>query len=108
MIKALESTLGVVTSACKAVGIERTSHYKWMNNDEEYRRQVEDIENIAIDFVETKLLNNIANGDTSASIFYLKTKGKKRGYVEKYDVDMNANIKGELTIDDFIKSRFKE
>jgi len=37
MLKALESTLGVVTSACEIVGIDRTTHYRWLQEDEDYK-----------------------------------------------------------------------
>ena len=37
MISALEKTLGVVTSACKIVGIARSTHYNWYDNDRDYR-----------------------------------------------------------------------
>ena len=33
MLEALEKTLGVVTSACKIVGIDRTTHYQWLKDD---------------------------------------------------------------------------
>ena len=52
MLDALEKSLGVVTSACKSVGIGRTTHYLWMDNDPEYKRAVKDVENVAIDFAE--------------------------------------------------------
>ena len=44
MLEALEKSLGVVTSACKSVGIGRSTHYLWLDNDPEYRRAVEDID----------------------------------------------------------------
>ena len=40
MISALEKTLGVVTSACKIVGIARSTHYNWYDNDRDYRDPV--------------------------------------------------------------------
>ena len=86
MLAALEKSLGVVTTAAKQVGIERTTHYHWMKEDEEYKRAVESIEDVALDFAETKLHTMINNEDTAATIFYLKTKGKKRGYVERQEV----------------------
>jgi len=86
MLVALEKSLGVVTSAARQVGIERTTHYHWLKEDEEYKRAVESIEDVALDFAETKLHTLIQNEDTAATIFYLKTKGKKRGYVERQEL----------------------
>lgn len=86
MLEALEKSLGVVTSACKSVGVGRTTHYLWMDSDPEYRRAVNDIENIAIDFAESQLHQQIKGGNTTSTIFYLKTKGKKRGYVERQEI----------------------
>ncbi len=86
MIQALEKSLGVVTTAARQVGIERTTHYVWMKEDAEYKEAVQSIEDIALDFVETKLHTLIQNEDTAATIFYLKTKGKKRGYIERQEL----------------------
>ena len=86
MIGALQQSLGVVTSACKAVGISRETHYKWLREDVDYKFQVEDLSNIALDFAESQLHNQIKNGSTPATIFYLKTKGKKRGYIERQEI----------------------
>jgi hypothetical protein len=87
MIKALERSLCVVTSACRIARIGRATHYRWMSIDSKYREAVLDIDNEALDFVEAKLLESIGNGSFTATIFYLKTKGKKRGYVEKTEVE---------------------
>jgi hypothetical protein len=89
MLHALEKTLGVVTSAARQVGIERTTHYNWMKEDPDYKRAVESIEDIALDFAESKLHTMIQNEDTAATIFYLKTKGKKRGYIERQELTGN-------------------
>jgi hypothetical protein len=104
MLKALESTLGVVTSACEVVGIDRRTHYRWMNEDEAYRVQVESLTDLAVDFAESQLFELIKGAhrevstpdgeviriqdapNTSATIFYLKTRGKKRGYVERTEL----------------------
>jgi len=94
MIEALEKSLGIVTSACKAVGISRQTHYNWYNDDKKYKELVDDVENIALDFVESKHYKNIEAGKESSTIFHLKTKGKKRGYSEREgdDHDINVNI----------------
>jgi len=86
MIEALEKSLGVVTTACRSVGIGRTTHYLWMDKDPEYKKAVQDLENVALDYAETKLHSQITKENPTAIIFYLKTKGKKRGYVERQEI----------------------
>lgn len=86
LLLALEKSLGIVTTACKAVGLDRTTFYRYINEDAEFAAQVKDIESIALDFVESKFHKQIEKGDTTACIFYLKTKGKHRGYVERTEV----------------------
>lgn len=93
MVAALEKSLGIVTTAVRTVGIARSTHYDWMQDDAEYRAAVEGISDIALDFAETKLHKQIEKGDTTATIFYLKTKGKKRGYIERTEHDLTT--KGE-------------
>ena len=90
MIEALEKSLGIVTAAAKIVGIERTTHYKWLESDADYKNAVDGIQDIALDFAESKLHQSIQNGSDTATIFFLKTKGKKRGYVEKTEIDQTV------------------
>jgi len=90
MIKALEKSLGVVTIACKEVDIARKTHYEWYNEDAEYRKAVDDLSDVALDFAESMLHKQIQEKDTTATIFYLKTKGKKRGYIERSEMDLNV------------------
>ncbi len=96
IIEALEQSLGVVTTACKKVGIGRTIFYEWMKKDKEFAKAVKDIENIALDFAESQLHQQIKGGNTSATIFYLKTKGKQRGYVEKQIIEHDGGIESTV------------
>ena len=86
ILEALEKSLGVVTTACRTVGIGRTTFYQWLQDDEAFAKQVDDIQNIALDYAESQLHKQIGDGSTAATIFYLKTKGKKRGYVERQEI----------------------
>lgn len=88
MLDALEKSLGVVTAACKAVGIGRTTHYLWMQEDAEYKAAVEALSDVALDFAESQLHKQIKDGNSTATIFFLKTKGKKRGYIERQEVEV--------------------
>ena len=66
ILKALEKSLGVVNNACR-------------------------IANVALDFAESQLYKQIADNSTAATIFYLKTKGKHRGYIEKTEHDIKIH-----------------
>jgi hypothetical protein len=90
MLDALEKSLGVVTSACKSVGIARQTHYEWMKEDADYKAAVDELSDVAIDFAESQLHKQIKEGNSTATIFFLKTKGKKRGYIERQEVDIQT------------------
>ena len=87
ILEALEKTLGIVTTACKMCKIGRTQFYTWYNEDLEFKNNVDSLEGLALDFAESKLLENIKGKKETSIIFYLKTKGKKRGYIEKQEID---------------------
>lgn len=94
MIFALTKSLGVVSTAALKANISRETHYEWLSIDPDYKTKVEDIKNLAIDFVESKMFGQINNGDTSLIKYYLSTQGKNRGYVERQEVSA-VNKDGE-------------
>ena len=88
-LEALEKTLGVVSAAAKMVNMDRSNHYRWLSEDDLYRKSYEELNDVAIDFAEHSLIKQIKAGNTTATIFYLKTKGKKRGYVERQEIQVD-------------------
>lgn len=90
ILKGLDESYGVVTTACEKAGVSRQTFYKYFDEDSEFRAKAEEMQEIALDFVESKLFEKIKSGDIIAILFYLKTKGKKRGYVEKLEADFGA------------------
>lgn len=89
MIQALYNSLGVIETACRECGVSRNWHYETYRTDPEYKAQVDEMKNIALDYVESRLFQNIKNGDVTSTIFYLKTQGKTRGYIERQEVQVN-------------------
>jgi hypothetical protein len=96
MLQALEKTLGVVTTASKMADIERTTHYYWMKVDPDYSAKVRELDDLVLDFAESKLHQQIKDGNTTATIFYLKTKGKNRGYVERTEIKHETGIESAI------------
>jgi hypothetical protein len=100
MVEALEKSLGIVTTACKSVGISRETHYRWLREDDNYKKEVEALADVAIDFAESQLHKQIKEGNSTASIFYLKTKGKKRGYIERQEIQTEEVKQFEVQVED--------
>lgn len=91
MYEALGKRLGVITHACKIAEISRETHYRWLREDENYKQWIEEIPELTLDFAENALYKLINSGNVAATIFYLKTKGKHRGYIEKQEVEYSGN-----------------
>ena len=91
LLQALESSLGIVSTACNRTGISRSSFYKWYKEDEEFRQKVDEIDNLKLDFVESKLFKNIENEKEKSIIFYLQHKGHKRGYIQRQNINLTSN-----------------
>jgi hypothetical protein len=100
LLQALFESLGVPTPACKAVGIDPSTFYRWLKADRKFAKDVAALGNVALDFVESKLFKRIQDGDTTSIIFYLKTKGRDRGYIEKRDVTIER--KEEKSIEEIM------
>lgn len=103
-LKALEKSLGVVGAAQKLINVSRNLHTQWLREYPDYREQVEQINDSALDFVEARLYSLIKQGDVPSTIFYMKTKGRGRGYAEKLELGgrigvvplpMLSNIRGK-------------
>ena len=98
LLEALEKSLGIVTTACKIVGINRTTFYQYLKDDADFAQAVKEIEEVTLDFAESQLHKQIKEGNTPATIFYLKTKGKRRGFVERTEHDFRTSENEEIPI----------
>jgi len=88
-----------ITKACEAVPIGRRTFYNWVENSKKFREAIQDLQESNIDWAEGKLRELIEGKDTIATIFYLKTRGKHRGYIEKQEVQASGNIDHKLIIE---------
>ena len=90
MLKALESSLGVVTTALKVTDFSRTNFYKWLKEDKEFASQVEEIENIQQDFIKSKYYECVKDKVPSVVIHAAKT---RLGWNETNRVDITSGDK---------------
>lgn len=76
---------GIVGLACGKAGISPRSYYNWYHKYPEFKAEADAARGLQCDNVEKELLNQIfKKHNTKATIFYLKTRGRDRGYGEKY------------------------
>jgi hypothetical protein len=100
MLKALEVSLGIVTTALKTTELSRTNFYKWLKEDEDFAQKVKDVELIAKDFVMSKFYECVQ--DKVPSIVIHATKNIcGMNETNKLDltsgdepIKINVNIKG--------------
>ena len=99
-IIAYKENFGNITISCEAAGISRAAYSSWIKSDEEFRRRLAEIEpeEIMLDFGEHKLMERISKGDTLATMFLLKTKGKRRGYIERQEVAHEGDVVKQITV----------
>lgn len=86
LLIALEKSLGIVTSACKEVGLSRNTYYNYYETDEVFSAAVDAIGDITLDFAENQLFKKIKEGSERSILFYIKYKGKARGYNASLDI----------------------
>jgi len=91
LIESLENSLGIVSTACSKANISRSSFYKWYKEDEDFRKKVDEIDNVKLDFVESQLFKNIQKEKERSIIFYLQHKGHKRGYIQQQNINLTSN-----------------
>ena len=98
MLEALERSLGIVTPACKEVGISRNTFYEYYKTDAEFKAKVDDINEITLDFVENNLLKKIKEGSERSILFYMKYKARKRGYTDSLDITSGGDKITEIRL----------
>lgn len=96
LLKAMVMTRGNITEACKMTGLNRNTFYDYFNNDPNFKQTVEDVAEMRVDFVEAQLDKLIEDMDSKAITFFLKTKGKNRGYVERTEIE--SKVDNRITI----------
>lgn len=95
IIEELEKT-GLISSACAKAKIPRSTYYRWISADIDFRFQTEKAIEIGrsnmVDFAESKVIKNIQDGSQRAAEFYLRNNDDRyrNSYARDYwkQVDM--------------------
>lgn len=123
--EACEAKSGVAGDIAASLGIRRSTLYEWLKSDPEFATALNEAREKIVDMAENRLRTLIqgvpkfeidADGEKrfagwiekpseTAIIFILKTRGKKRGYVERSEVEADVSMKGSINIREWVKDR---
>ena len=99
---AIRECQGFVTKAAGKLDCSVATIYNYVNRYQSVQEARDESREAMLDFAEGKLLSLIRKGNVAATIFFLKTQGKSRGYIERQEVDskqVSLNIDmGTLTM----------
>lgn len=119
---------GILSDIAAHLGVERSTIYTWCNDDEQFQQALDDSRERFLDLAESNLRKLVAGvpavetnemgekqfagwierPSETAIIFTLKTRGKKRGYVERSEVEADVNMKGSIGIKEWVRDRLKK
>ena len=86
MIKAVEEANGFLSVVAQNLGMTYQGVWDRVKKDEKLRAKIAEITERQLDKTESKLFETIEKGEAWAICFYLKCKGKHRGYVERTEI----------------------
>ena len=91
-LKAYRKSAGNIAHACKSANIDRQTYYNYFEKFDTFKKECLDIKEENIDFAESVLMDAIRNKNMTGVIFFLKTIGRNRGYVEKQEMDIDGGF----------------
>jgi hypothetical protein len=86
LIQALRENDGNMSAAARRFHCDRTRVWQIVNADPELRELTDQLAETFIDEAENKLFEAIRAGNVVATIFFLKTRAKHRGYSERLEL----------------------
>jgi len=87
VLKAIKGSGAVMSTIAKRLDCAWYTARKYVNEWEATRQAYEDEEQMILDLAESKIYESINNGNTQDAKWLLATKGKKRGFTEKQEVE---------------------
>jgi hypothetical protein len=89
VVAAVKEANGFLSLAASKLGCDYTTIHNYSQRHEQVKDAIDSCKEHMLDFTEGKLYEAIRKGELAAIFFYLKTQGKKRGYIERQEVTGN-------------------
>lgn len=99
---AIKKHKGNIAAVARKFGVARSTIYNRMAELPELQDARHDAREAMLDDAESVLYKKVLEGSTAELIFFLKTQGKTRGYVERSEQELSGsidmNVKGYITV----------
>jgi hypothetical protein len=109
IIEALVAENGMLTLAAKRLKISYNTLKKYIGKNPKVQEAISGVEEYMLDTVQKKLYAMIEEGNSGAVYFYLKCKGKSRGFIESAQQQQMPSqpitFKYQLVLPDHYKPR---
>lgn len=92
VVDALHKGGGLLAGAAQILGCTRRTIEKYADRYPTVKDAMTEAQESITDLAESKLYAAIKSGEAWAICFYLKTRGKSRGYVERTEVEHSGHI----------------
>ena len=107
IIGAIQTSNGLLTTAAKKAGLNYSTVWRYTQDFPLVKQAVVEAKERMLDLAESKLYKKIKEGDNTMIIFFLKTQGKGRGFIERSEITgaegvplMNVNVNSDETKQD--------
>ena len=96
ILEAIKGTGGIMTNIARKLSLSWHMAYDFCQMYEETKKAITDEQETMLDMAENTIGKSIQDGDVQTSKWYLAMKGKKRGYIEKQEIEHSGS--GQLVI----------
>lgn len=105
LLEAINGSGGIVSTIADRLGCQWCTARKYINQWEETKQAFDDETERVLDKAESVLHESINEGNTHDAKWYLSTKGKKRGFSEKHELEHSGPGGGPLEVSvNFVKA----
>jgi transposase len=89
IIEAIKGSGGIISTIAKRLNVSWHTADKYIQQSDETKEALADEREAILDMAEGALYGSIKEGNTQDAKWLLATKGRKRGFNEKIDIDLN-------------------
>jgi hypothetical protein len=100
--EAIKEAKGFLTVAAQILGCHYTTILNYAKRYKLVRKTLDEARQRMLDIAEAKLFEQVQAGDLRAIMFYLRTFGKTRGYVERLEITTPQPFKFSFKVPEWV------